>query len=217
MSPLRASLGVLILVVLLAFIATFMDFPAQTISKIGDSLVIQDVLQPVDVIHVIAGEDYRTQYAIELYQQGYARMLFFTGGWCNQHGYYHGAHALQLALEAGIPRESIAYDDSQVFSTYDEVLLLQRYLAENQPSYHTVMVVSDPFHMRRAQWTFKHILRDGFTVQMSPVPFVQTPFKKQWWSDQLSTKYVIDEYKKLVFYFFRYQLNINWLAALDQY
>ena len=47
---------------------------------VGDFLVVRDKLEPADIIHVIAGEDYRTDYAIHLYQQGYGRLLFFTGG-----------------------------------------------------------------------------------------------------------------------------------------
>jgi len=50
-------------------------------------------LQPADAIHVIAGEDYRTDYAIQLYKQGYGKTLFFTGGWCETQGYHHGEHA----------------------------------------------------------------------------------------------------------------------------
>lgn len=194
-----------------------MDFPVQTIATIGNFLVVQNDLRPADVIHVIAGDDYRTAYAIQLYKQGYARMLFFTGGWCQYHGYYHGEHALQLALEAGIPQQAIAYDDSTVTSTYDEALLLKKFILGNQPAYHTVIVVSDPYHMRRSQWTYHHIIGKGFTVLMAPVPFDRTPFKQQWWTDSASTSYVKEEYQKLIYYFFRYQLNLKWLAGLDKY
>ena len=63
--------------------------------------MIEDVLVPADVIHVIAGDEYRTEYAIHLYQQGYAQVLFFTGGWCTFHKYYHGQHGEDVALAAG--------------------------------------------------------------------------------------------------------------------
>jgi uncharacterized SAM-binding protein YcdF (DUF218 family) len=217
MSLSKRSLVVLVISAGFYLFTTFMDFPTQTIAAIGDSLVIHDVLVPVDVIHVIAGEDYRTLYAIKLYQQGYAKALFFTGGWCNQHGYFHGVHALDLALAAGIPRQAIAYDDSQVSSTYDEVVLLQKYLTDKQPTYRSIMVVSDPYHMRRSQWTYRHVLGKAFTSLMAPVPFEQTRFAPRWWSDKASSRYVMDEYQKMVYYFFRYQLNMHWLAVLDKY
>ncbi len=193
------------------------DFPAQTISAIGDALIVKDELRPVDVIQVIAGDDYRTEYAIQLYQRGYAKMLFFTGGWCIFHGYNHGAHAQQMAMEAGIPAQAIATDDSKVLSTYDEALLLAKYLAKNQPTYRSIMVVSDPFHMRRVQWTYRHIFGSQITAIMAPVPFTQTPYTERWWTDQASSKYVREEYEKLVYYFLRYQLNMKWLARYDVY
>jgi uncharacterized SAM-binding protein YcdF (DUF218 family) len=208
---------VLLISIALLLLTIMMDFPQRTMSLIGDALVIQDKLSPVDVIHVIAGDDYRTQYAIQLYQQGYAKMLFFTGGWCTFHGYYHGAHALQLAIEAGIPRQAVAYDDSQVLSTYDEALLLSKFIKEDQPAYRAIMVVSDPFHMRRVQWTYRHIFGKNVTTLMAPVPFAQTPFSEHWWTDKASSSYVREEYEKLVYYFFRYQLNIRWLARYDVY
>lgn len=216
MSLSKRSVVVLILLAVIFVISTIMDFPAQSLAAIGNSLVVQDQLNPVDVIHVIAGEDYRTQYAIQLYQQGYAKMIFFTGGWCIPHGYYHGAHALQIALEAGIPHQAIEYDDSTVTSTYDEAVLLQKYLADHQPGFQSIMVVSDPYHMRRSQWTYRHILGKGYTILMAPVPFTKTPYVEQWWSEASSRRYVVEEYQKMIYYFFRYQLDLTWLVGLDQ-
>ena len=40
---------------------------------IGNFLIVEDQLHPADVIHVIAGDDYRTDYAIQLYKQGYGK------------------------------------------------------------------------------------------------------------------------------------------------
>jgi len=207
----------IILIVVIILLSTLLIFRDQIRLLIGGYLLVQDNLYPVDVIHVIAGDDYRTEYAIQLYKQGYAKLLFFTGGWCVEHEYFHGEHGLELALEAGVPREAVAYDETQVMSTYDEALLLKKYLNEKQPSYQSVMVVSDQFHMRRSQWTYRHILGKGFTIIMAPVPFNQTPIKQQWWTDAASQKYVEDEYKKMVYYFFRYQLNLKWLAIFDKY
>jgi uncharacterized SAM-binding protein YcdF (DUF218 family) len=212
----KKSLVAIEIFIILLLMSALLDFHQPIRLLIGNFLMVQDDLSPVDVIHVIAGDDYRTEYAIQLYKQGYARQLFFTGGWCVYHGYYHGRHGLELALAAGIPREAIAYDDSPVSSTYDEALLLQEYLDQFQPAYKSVMVVSDPFHMRRSQWTYQHIFGDGYKILMAPVPFDQTPFKQQWWTDASSEKYVFEEYKKLVYYFFRYQLNIHWLVVFDR-
>jgi uncharacterized SAM-binding protein YcdF (DUF218 family) len=126
----------------------------------GDYLLIQDDLRPVDVIHVIAGDDYRTEYAIQLYLRGYAKFLFFTGGWCESHHYYHGDHGKQQALLRGVPPHAIAFDDSKVTSTYAEVALLKAWMDQSAMPIRSLMVVSDPFHMRRARWTYRRVMSD---------------------------------------------------------
>jgi uncharacterized SAM-binding protein YcdF (DUF218 family) len=217
MSCIRRLLSCFIFIVIACLLlSAAMLFSDQVKTGIGNFLIVQDNLYPADVIHVIAGADYRTEYAIQLYQQGFARKIFFTGGWCDQHGYFHGEHGMQLALEAGIPPEDIAYDDSTVMSTYDETLLLQKYLETLQPPAQSIIVVSDPFHMRRARWTNEMVFKKGMNIIMQPVPFDQTPFKQQWWEDDDSRSFVKDEYTKMVYYYFRYQLGWKWLAYLDR-
>jgi uncharacterized SAM-binding protein YcdF (DUF218 family) len=181
----------------------------------GKFLIVQDNLYPADVIHVIAGEDYRTEYAIQLYKDGFAKTIFFTGGWCEQHGYYHGEHGMQMALAAGVPAEDIAYDETPVLSTYDETELLKKYIDSSLPSAQSIIVVSEPYHMRRAHWTNKMVFGDGMEISMQPVPFDQTPLKQHWWEDEKSRDFVGDEYKKLAYYYFRYQLGLTWLSFLD--
>ncbi len=75
-----SKLFVFLSLVALGVILVF--FRERWLMRIGDFLYIQDTLAPADVIHVIAGDDYRTDYAIQLYKKGYGKELFFTGGWC---------------------------------------------------------------------------------------------------------------------------------------
>ena len=186
---------------------------------IGDFLVIQDELKPVDVIHVIAGDDYRTDYAIRLYKQGYAKYIFFTGGWCRIHGWKHGEHGQQLALSQGVPPEVIAFDDSIVTSTYSETVRLKAWMDQSPVPIRSVIVVSDPFHMHRARWTYRQVLGKKAELLMVPVPFDQIPYKRHWWMDEASEKYVKDEYIKSVYYLLRYQLSWGqfreWLISFD--
>jgi uncharacterized SAM-binding protein YcdF (DUF218 family) len=187
---------------------------------IGDFLVVRDEMQPADVIHVISGPDDRTDYAIQLYQQGYARQIFFTGGWCSFHNYYHGQHGRERALEQGVPPEAIAIDDSVVTSTYAEVVQLNDFITHSQIPVRSVIVVSDPHHMRRARWTYRQVLGDQVRIRMAPVPFDRSPYQRRWWTDEGSRGYVKSEYLKIVYYYARYRLGLGplkeWLASLDQ-
>src|SRR5512142_840771 len=84
------------------------------LTLIGDTLIVEDARQPADVIHVIAGDDYRTDYAVRLYKQGEAQAIFFSGGWCTTHGYYHGQHGRDRSLAEGVPLQAIGMDDAPV-------------------------------------------------------------------------------------------------------
>lgn len=212
-SKMKILLGLICLSIILVL------FRDQWLMIIGDFLVVQDALQPADVIHVIAGEDYRTDYAIELYKKGYGNKLFFTGGWCKLHLYNHGQHAKERALAQGVPMDAIAFDDSKVMSTYMEAERLQEWIALGPAAVRSVIVVSDPFHMRRARWTYRRILDDPIQIQMAPVPFELTPYQRNWWKDPDSRKNVQEEYTKFIYYLLRYQYSSgkfkDWLASFD--
>jgi uncharacterized SAM-binding protein YcdF (DUF218 family) len=187
---------------------------------VGDFLVIRDKIRPADVIHVIAGSDYRTDYGIQLYRHGYAKQIFFTGGWCIFHHYLHGQHARQRSLDRGIPAEAIALNDSKVMSTYSEVVELKEFINQSKVPIHSVIVVSDPYHMRRARWTYRRVLGDQTILEMAPVPFQSSPYRRRWWTSKESRKMVEDEYLKIVYYYARYQFSRgilkDWLASLDK-
>ncbi|MEW6179444.1 MAG: YdcF family protein [Chloroflexota bacterium] len=190
-------------------------FYPYLLMAIGQFLIIRDPLQHSDVIHVIAGEDYRTDYAIRLYLQGYADYLFFTGGWCEEHQWEHGAHARQLAISQGVSPLAIGVDDSPVMNTYSEVMNLKKWIEANQGDIHSIMVVSDPYHMRRARWTYRFVLGGEYTIRMAPVPMEQTPFLEEWWKDAVTADFVTEEYIKLFYYLLRYGLSIHWLEIFD--
>lgn len=186
---------------------------------VGNFLIVQDDLQPADVIHVISGEDLRTDYAIQLYKQGLGKTIFFTGGWYETKHYYHGLHGLSVSLAAGVPKSAIALDDSAVTSTYAEAERLKAWIDRSPVPIRSVIVVSDPFHMRRAQWTYRKVLGEGVKIEMAPLPFELTPYQRRWWEDHDSRDYVREEYEKMVYYVARYQLAWGpvkeWLASLD--
>jgi uncharacterized SAM-binding protein YcdF (DUF218 family) len=216
---LSAKKKIIIGLILLGGIALFV-FRDKWRLFLGDILVVRDNLQCADVIHTIAGEDYRTDYAVQLYKQGYGKMLFFTGGWCETHKYEHGEHAKARALARGIPESAVAFDSSITTSTYQEAEKLKEWITRSPSHITSVIVISDPFHMRRARWAYRKVLGKGIEVKMAPVPFEWTPLRRRWWTDQASSEYVRDEYKKWLYYILRYQISSgkiqHWLASMDR-
>ena len=179
--------------------------------KVGDFLVVQDEVQSADVIHVIAGPDEYTDYAARLFRQGVGGKIFFTGGWCRYHKLNHGDRGRERAVANSVPPEAIGTDDSPVTSTYSEVMRLKAWIAGRGEPIRSVAVVSDPYHMRRARWTYRHILGDEVEVRMAPIPFELSPYKRRWWADSESRRMVKEEYVKLVYYYARYKFAWGWL------
>ena len=187
---------------------------------LGDFLVIHDNLHPADVIHVISGLDYRTDYGIQLMKEGYGRQIFFTGPWCSEIQDVHANRGAQRALSQGISPLAIATDSTEIISTHEEATRLKFFINQSPTLMKSVIIVSDPFHMRRALWTYRHVLGKGIEIQMAPVPFENTPFQRQWWEDDASSNMVKEEYLKYVYYIIRYGLHwkplSNWLATFDR-
>ena len=194
--------------------------PQPALLAIGDFLVIRDVLAPGEVIHVISGPDHRADYGIRLYQEGYGSRIFFTGGWCPVIQGNHAERGLARAASQGVPQQAIIADGAEVHSTYEEALRLAEFIAASPAPIRSVIVVSDAFHMRRARWTYRRVLGKAVAVTMAPVPFELSPYRRRWWTDEVSARFVKDEYVKLVYYIARYQLSWGrtqeWLATYDR-
>jgi uncharacterized SAM-binding protein YcdF (DUF218 family) len=187
--------------------------------SVGSFLVVQDELVSADVIHVISGLDDRTDYAIQLYQEGYGNKLFFTGGWCDKIQGNHAERGKARAERQGVPPGAIAIDGSEVTSTYSEALRLREFIAASGEPIRSVIIVSDPYHMRRARWAYRRVLGKDVQVEMAPVPNGLFPYQRRWWVDAESRDYVRSEYVKMAYYYARYQFSWGpvkeWLASLD--
>jgi uncharacterized SAM-binding protein YcdF (DUF218 family) len=216
----KISKGRVLIALAVVVIAVLFFTRARWMTWLGDFLILDDHLQPADVIYVIGGKDYRTDHAVHLFQQGYAGTLFFSGGWCRFHNYFHGLRAQDRSRAQGVPAEAIVIDDTSVSSTYQEAERLRDWIDHRPSRVRSVIVVSDPFHIRRARWAFRRVLGGRVRLQMAPVPFEMTPFRRRWWTDPASRAYVESEYGKYPYYILRYQLSRGplrrWLASLDK-
>jgi uncharacterized SAM-binding protein YcdF (DUF218 family) len=217
----RIRLVAIIIVILIFLGALLLLIREPLLFATGNFLVIKDELIPADVIHVIAGPDYRTDFAVRLYQQGYAKEIFFTGAWCSKHMVNHSEHGKQLAIDEGVPGKAIATDGSEIDTTYAEAARLKDLISKSQVPIHSVIIVSDPYHMRRARWAYRKVLGDQIKLQMAPVPFEMLPYSPRWWTDPESRLMVRDEFIKTIFYYARYEFSWGpmreWLATFDKY
>jgi uncharacterized SAM-binding protein YcdF (DUF218 family) len=178
--------------VFLAFAAVFTDEPARW-------LVARDKLAaPVDAALVLAGDpDYeRTRTACRLVLAGEARLLVLTGG---EPGPGDSAESLRaVALRLGVPEGRIRME--QVSHSTRQSMEAVRPILESE-GVRTVVVVTSPYHQRRAAWAARRAL-PGVRVWSQPAePSAWTP--EEWWRTRWGRRIVLMEYGKLAYYILR--------------
>jgi uncharacterized SAM-binding protein YcdF (DUF218 family) len=138
-------------------------------------LKISQSPQKVDAIVVFAGGvgesgkagqgyEERVQYATELYKQGYAGHLIFSSGYI--YAFKEPVVMKALAISLGVPEETIILED-KAKNTYENIKFAKDILDKN--NWNNVLLVSSPYHMRRASLVFDKIAKDT-KVTYTPIP-----------------------------------------------
>jgi len=104
----------------------------------------------------------RINHAILLYEQGLVDTIIFTGGKGSPKALSEADVSARYAIAHGIPQEAILREDQSV-NTIENLENTQKIAVEN--GLHTFLVVSTPFHMKRAMAIADSI---GLEVYSSP-------------------------------------------------
>jgi uncharacterized SAM-binding protein YcdF (DUF218 family) len=171
------------------------------LTAMGDFLVARDELQPADAIVVLAGNSpYRVQHAVELYKAGWAPKVVIS----NELVLSHGVEATWLDLRAAglvhldLPDEAIVPLEQVAQSTYHEAVESRDLM--RQRDWHRAILVTDPFHMRRALYAFRGVWQPaGLVVIASPAEESKYNLTA-WWRDPNKATRVIQEYVKYPYY-----------------
>jgi len=106
----------------------------------------------------------RINHAVDLYRKGKVRKLIFTGGQGNSNEPTEAAAASSYAQANGIPIQDILVE--QKSHTTFENIVNAKHLADAN-SLKTVLIVSDPMHMKRAMTMARDV---GLIAYPSPTP-----------------------------------------------
>ncbi len=177
-------------------------------------LIVHVEIQRADVIVVLGGSSTymeRTHKAAQLWREGRAPKILLTndglrGGWSNEErrNPYFVERAKRELLQQGVNENAIEVAPEIVGSTQDEAILLREILPEQ--NIRSVLIVTSPYHTRRALRVMKHAFRDtsieiGIT---SPPTGEQSPNPLFWWLSLPGWRYVAGEYMKLAYYWLFY-------------
>ena len=114
------------------------------------------------------GYQERVREAVELYQAGYAPRMIFSSGY--EFAFREAEVMRSLAMSQGIPASAIALE-TRASSTYENVVFVYKLLKEYDLK--SILLVSSPYHMRRALLTWESQAPD---VEVVPTPVRESQF-----------------------------------------
>jgi len=132
----------------------------QLAKKVCNYLKMDQKLETVDCILVLGSYDERVaKRGAELYLQGYAPLLVFSGGMAELIAKedWHEAeadHFKKIALKMGVPEKDILVENKSA-NTGENILFTQKLFKQKNIDPQSFIVVQKPYMERRAYATFK--------------------------------------------------------------
>ncbi len=169
--------------------------------SLWDYLVPVDELQKSDLIFVFgSAEENSARKAAELYTQGWAPKIMFTGNtaaYLEKTGSSEAEHFATIAEKAGVSREAMLLE-TQSINTPENVIKGLGILKEKNLQSERIILITFERHMRRASLTFRAVLDWPAQLIHQPAPSSnpQATRERYFESEKIWT-YVMFEYIKL--------------------
>lgn len=157
-----------------AAVVYLMLFRSPLIWWMAEPLEITEPVRPVEAIVVFAGGvgesgkagggyQERVKRAVDLYHAGLSPHLIFSSGYTFV---FQEAEVMkELAVAHGVPASAI-FLETKAINTFQNVAFVRQILDEHD--WRTILLVSSPYHLRRAVLTFHKVAPD-VTVISAPV------------------------------------------------
>jgi len=162
----------------------FLLFYTSFIWSVAEPLRLEQPPHAADAIVVFAGGvgesgqagggyQERLKRAVDLYEQGFAPRIVISSGFIFS---FKEAEVMRgIALDNGVPESAIVLE-TQAANTHQNVLFTNDIL--KRAGWRTILLVSSPYHMRRALLTWRKVA-PGVSVTPEPVASSQFYFHEQ--------------------------------------
>ena len=154
--------------------------------------------QTADAIVAVSGGNtsVRAAEAIRLYKEGWSETLIFSGaaadsvrpGRCRSRGAAadtsgpsNAAAMRRQAIEAGVPATAIKVEELAQTTRQNAERVKQLLVEAGGGGAKRVILVTSPYHQRRASLEFKVLAGDGITIINRPTPD-DPDWSKLWWA-----------------------------------
>lgn len=153
-----------------------------------------------DLIVALGGDSGgRVHKAAALYQQGFAPRVMLTG----LEGGYFGTRLnylnwrARVLVEQGVPETALLFDEISASSWDEAVNTLKLMQAKD---FHSVLVVSDPPHLRRLDWVWGKVFAGSGKEYRLIASDMENWDAGRWWRNENSAQFLVMEYVKLGYY-----------------
>lgn len=160
---------------------------------VGNFLIVNDTLKKSDVIVVLEGSRDRMEEAVRLVKVGSAENIVVSGSRPSSRGEIE-RNMRHEAGRLGITLPDIIWEEKSRH-TFEHPIYVKPILKER--GFHSAIVLSSPYHMRRAAMLFDRTFR-GEDIELTYRYVRESGFDPdQWWKDPGMRKLVGLEYLKL--------------------
>ena len=170
---------------------------AHALTALGRFLVVQDSPSAADAIVVLSGDGgARLEQGVELYREGYAPLLILAGG--GQQGNPSAAEVMmENATALGVPPAAILLVTGST-STREDALETRELMA--QVGLRSAILVTSPYHQRRASLTFARAF-EGSGISVASYPVRDDQWQPEtWWQASGTIRLTLAELAKLAYY-----------------
>jgi uncharacterized SAM-binding protein YcdF (DUF218 family) len=163
---------------------------------VGYYLSPQQSPQKADAIVVVSGGQTttRAEKGIELFKQGIAKNIIFSGAALGD-GPSNALAMREQAISQGISRDNIFIDEISQ-NTYENALNSKKILEDLKAN--KIILVTSPYHQRRANQTFRAVLGSDYEV-IGVSAFDDRWSKSQWWRRGFPLFITVSELWKLAY------------------
>jgi uncharacterized SAM-binding protein YcdF (DUF218 family)/glycosyltransferase involved in cell wall biosynthesis len=185
----------------------FVLFATPFVWWVADPLHVARPPETADAIVVLAGGvgesgkagggyQERVKHAVILYRAGYASTLIFSSGY--EFAFSEAELMKELAIAHGVPASAIVLE-TKGDNTYTAALRISQILAES--GWRRVLLVSSPYHMRRALLTWR---KSAPMVEVVPTPVADSQFYNHTTGATLEQmRGIVHEYAAICAYWWR--------------
>lgn len=143
----------------------------------NDKLSSISPCRPVDAIVAVSGGDTnaRTDAAIQLYKNGWSKILIFSGAAQDKSGPSNAAMMEVRAVTAGVPKAAIYLDEDAATTKQNAENVQTIFVKLN---IHSIILVTSGYHQRRASLEFSKLASN---VKILNHPVAQDRDWSMWW------------------------------------